>query len=188
MRRLFSILIVTSSIFMLGCVPASTNNILSSVGSENLAAAEMPKVMLSDLEGRDYTFPEDFASDYVAITFGFAHEQKEQTEAWTQALLEMTKTEPKLSVFKVPVIDNSSMALRAVIRNGMRSKISEPSERQRTLTLFTEKDKFANLLGLERTTSAALVLFDSKGRVRWTTSEAPSQQHLAKIREILAVK
>lgn len=173
-----------------GCVAASTNNDLAEVSTPALSeagAVYLPAVELADLEGKVYQLPKDFPSDLNVIVFGFAHAQKEATQTWIDPILKLKESNSSLSLFKVPVIDKKVGALRAMIRNGMRAGIGDDAARQRTLTLFVDKEKFAKAIGLTDDTKPATMLFDRAGKLLWRSAGESSEEKIAELSAVLAL-
>lgn len=129
-------LIFLSFVFS-GCVAASTNNRINdaSVLPTEDRGFQMPDVELSDLEGRVYEFPKDFASKSTVLVFGFSHAQKESTQTWIDPLLELKKKHPELSFFKVPLIDRSGRVVLTQYGDFNPEKLSRFSQLLHTETL-----------------------------------------------------
>ncbi len=168
-----------------GCIAGSANNDLPDQAAADSATPALPEVELADLDGQVYNFPKDLPADLNLFIFGFAHEQKEATQTWVEPVLEIQKTQPKLSLFKVPVIDSSAAVLRLMIRNGMRSK-SDDAARKRTLTLFVDKAKFSQRIGVTDDKQPSIVLFDRSGKIVWRSEGASTPEKLASLNSFLA--
>jgi hypothetical protein len=63
-----------------------------------------------------------------------------------------------------------------MIDGGMASAIPDPAVRRRTLTIYTDVRRVTTALGLESTSTIAVVLVDRAGRVSWQGS-GPSSEH-----------
>ncbi len=171
-----------------GCVAASSNNNLEELETPALSeagAVTLPRVELADLEGKENVFPKDLPNKYNFFIFGFAHEQKELTQTWIDPVLEMQKTQTELSVFKVPVIDKKNAAIRTMIRNGMRTGISGSAARQRTLTMFVDKDLFVKAIGQKDDTQPVAIVFDQTGKVLWQAVGAADSAKLSELSSFL---
>ena len=164
-----------------GCIAGSANNKLDiNPDIKN----QLPAIITSDLNGKDYNLPKDFPKKYNLVAFGFAHAQKELTVSWAEPAAELQKTFSNLAFFKIPVIDNSNAALRLMIRNGMRSK-SDDYARLITLTLFTEKEKFIEAIEVSDQ-EPAIILLDQTGKILWKEKGAADSKKTADIQKLLA--
>ena len=147
----------------------------------------LPAVVVSDLQGAERILPQDFSSNLNLVLFGFAHEQKDELHSWTVPLTQLVREARSLALYEIPVIDESSAALRTVIRNGMRQGTTDPLSRQRTFTLFVDKTKFTRSLAIQQTDHVMVALFDRDGRLVWEESGLFTPEKLAKLRTVLGI-
>jgi hypothetical protein len=160
-------LAVALSTSLFGCVASSSNNFISSNvepgDTSRTGSQQLPTVSVADLEGNDFILPRDFAADYNLVVFGFAHKQQESINTWLPHLISYVEGNSDIQLMEIPVIDNSNAALRTIIRNGMRSGITDPAARLRTRTLFVDKSKFESAIGVSDNNKILLVVFNRSG-------------------------
>lgn len=145
----------------------------------------LPEITVSNLEGDEMRLPNDLSSDYSIIAFGFAHAQQPEIDTWTAELKAVENNNSSIKFYEIPVIDSSNAALRTVIRNGMRTGISDSADRKRTMTLFVDKDAFTEALGLKDQEQIALILFNRDGKVLWEVKGAKDESKSAELHEML---
>ncbi len=174
------------ALLIMGCAGSSSNSIIapgSNISGDS--TSRMPSVTVADLAGRELLLPQDLARPSLLV-IGFAHDQRSAMNDWMTALKGAVKEYPNVGVFKIAVIDSSNAALRAIIRAGMRSAATGDAQRE-TLTLFTDKDHFGHMLGLELTQPTAM-LVEPDGRISWRASGMPQNQALSELKENILMK
>ncbi len=182
-KSVASIFLITS---FSACVGSSSNSSLALRSSElNSNEKLLPEVTVSNLEGDVFTLPRDLSANYSIIAFGFAHEQQPAIDTWAAELKQLEKNNSSLKFYEIPVIDSSNAALRTVIRNGMRTGISDEADRKRTMTLFVDKPAFVQALGVKDQGEIALMLVDRNGKVLWETSGVRSEEKSKALQTIL---
>lgn len=169
-------------VIMAGCVGSSRFNSLTA--SDPSVACKLPSIQLSDLNGNDHVFPEEWSSSHAILVFGFAHAQRETVDAWFTALESSFPEIESIPHYKVAVIGSSNAILRTIIRNGMRAGTRSEDGRARLLTLFTDKEPFRAAIGVTGEAAAA-VLFAPSGEVRSVFEGEPTPAAIANLQESL---
>lgn len=159
-----------------GCVASSSNNLITLTGD---SAAILPQVIASDLEGKEYSLPKDFTSDKTIVIFGFSHGQQKAIDTWLPTLKERAKQDAEFSYIEIPVIDNKNAMLRTIIRNGMRTGITESEDRQKTITLFADKDNLLKSLKVSDPQNIEVMVIDKQGIVSRRVSGEYSAEKLS---------
>jgi len=168
------------------CIGSSVNNKIIHQDSEAQRGAVFPQVSAADLDGKAYDLPRDFTYRYNILVFGFAHEQKEMVKAWLLPLNKVKAMHSDITIYRIPVIDPSNFALRTVIRNGMRSK-AEDEARKQTLTLFVDRQSFADSLGIKGIDTVAVVVTDREGHLIWQQSGEFAEAKIKELDELVSI-
>ena len=145
--------------------------------------ATFPEVSGSNLEEQEYTLPQDFEGELNLVLVAFTQGQQAQVDTWLSYAEELD-TEG-LRVYELPVLGRSYRLLRSVIDGGMRSGISDPVARARTITLYGDKPAFMEALNMpsERTIYALLV--NAAGEVLWQVDGEHTREKAAGLEQIL---
>lgn len=126
-----------------------------------------PELTGENLEGQAFSFPNDFAGDLNLVLIAFSQGQQAQVDTWLRYAESLELSNGALSIYEIPVLGSSYRLLRPVIDGGMRSGISDPVARARTITFYGNKPALMEALALasEKTIHALLVTGD--GEVVW---------------------
>jgi hypothetical protein len=136
-------------------------------GRADSSAAVFPKVRGSNLEGDDFTLPEDFEGEINLVFIAFLREQQAEVDTWLPLARELEEAHESLRYYELPTIYEANPALRWFIKNGMRRGIKDPVARARTITLYLDKPRFRKALGLPHEGTIYTLLLDAGGRVLW---------------------
>lgn len=178
--------ILLTLLFVLnGCVGSSVNNAFDPQNASVASSPHLPTIVVADLEGKEYTLPKDFPGACNVVVFGFSHEQKDAVSEWMKPLEVNLQARPDCSLFKMPVIDRSNAALRTMIRNGMRTGITDSVARKRTLTLFVDQELFIKALGTNDATQVMAGLFNNEGAIVWQERGAFDTEKLNRLKQHL---
>lgn len=166
---------------MSGCAGVSVNSPVIPSAEEGY----FPSVTLADLAGSEHRLPAELPTPHSLIVLGFAHEQRGDMDAWVRAASEEAGTSQRVSVLRIPVIDSSSLPLRAIIRAGMQSKIEEDA-RRRVMPLFADRAAFLAAIGSDGS-DVEVMLTGRSGAVYWRSRGKPNDRSLAELRHHISL-
>ncbi len=109
-----------------------------------------PPVKASNLSGREYTLPAGLEGDLNIVALAFQMWHQNQVDTWMPLLEQVERRVP-------------------VVRAGMRGGIPDPATRARTITLYLDKERFRQALGLPDEDHIYVLLMDRDGQVHWQT-------------------
>jgi hypothetical protein len=132
-----------------------------------------------NLEGKRFQLPQDFEGDLNLVLIAFQREQQLMVNTWLPTADLMENLHPELSYYELPTISRMNSLARWFINTGMRSGIKDPKSRQKTITLFLDKGRFRNALGIGTEDNVHVLLVDRQGKVAWR-SEGPCDVEKAK--------
>lgn len=124
-----------------------------------------PDVIGKNLNGRTYGIPNDFDSEYNLVIIAFFQEQQVIVNTWIKYLDEHEKKYPDFKYYELPTLSKSYIPMKFIITGGMRSGIPDEITRGRTITLFLNKKKFREELGIENEDTIYLYLVSREGKV-----------------------
>jgi len=131
-----------------------------------------PIVQGSNLSKREFNLPADFEGELNILAVAFQAWQQNEVDTWMPLMLELEQEIPGLRAYELPVIRSMNRFSQWFIDEGMRGGIPDPSTRARTITLYTDKERFRAALGLSGENHIYVLLVDRRGEVLWRAQGA----------------
>ena len=168
-----------------GCIPAGQNSAVEAFGAPGTV---FPSVVGINLEGNELALPEHFKGIRNLVAVAFERDQQTFVDTWIAAADELTTEIPGFQFYEVPTIFEANPVFRMWVNNGMRSGIPDPVARQRTVTVYVDRERFTELLAITDMSEIHVFLLDSAGRVLWRTKGAAEEQKLELLRNALSTE
>lgn len=125
-----------------------------------------PSVSGENLHGETVTFPDDLKGQPALVLVAFKRQQQAEVDTWLAQLDAIEVAIPGIRVVETPTISGTRWGWMAwFIDGGMRSGIPDDAARARTITLYTDVDKFRDALGMATDEQIYAVLLDADARV-----------------------
>lgn len=166
-----------------GCIGAGE---ISTVGPVSEPGAVFPDVVGINLEGDRIPLPEGFEGRRNLIAIGFEREHQTDIDTWIGAADQLAARHRGLRFYEVPTIYEANAVYRFWINNGMRRGIPAPEARARTVTVYVDRAKFNESLGIPDTEGIQVLLADANGRILWRTAGPASAAKLAALERALS--
>jgi hypothetical protein len=131
-----------------------------------------PTVRGSNLAGREYTLPADFEGELNIVAVAFQMWHQDEVNTWMPLFEQMEHQVPGLRAYELPVIRSMNRVSQWMIDQGMRGGIPDQATRSRTITLYTDKERFRQALELPSENHIYILLVDRRGEVLWRTQGA----------------
>ena len=131
------------------------------------AEGRVPAVVGTNLFGDEIAIPAAFAGRRNLIAMGYVREHQDDIDTWIAVADALAPQYPDFRFYEVPVIYEGSALFRWWLNNGMRMGIPDPKARERTITVYLDRDRFNAALDIEDMTDIRLVLLDGDGRILW---------------------
>ena len=131
-----------------------------------------PTVKGSNLAGREYTLPADFEGELNIVAVAFQMWHQDEVNTWMPLFEQMEHQVPGLRAYELPVLRSMNRVSQWMIDQGMRGGIPDLATRSRTITLYTDKDRFRQALDLANENHITILLVDRRGEVLWRTEGA----------------
>jgi len=144
-----------------------------------------PVVSGSNLDRQELTFPQDFAGKYNLVMVAFKQYQQRSINTWIPYAQEIEASIPGFVYYELPTINEMSMLSRTFINEGMRAGIPDQTARERTVTLYLDKEAFKTALGIASEEDIYLFLVDREGYIYWQTRGEYSPDKLAEIQQVV---
>ena len=123
-----------------------------------------PNLIGIDLEGKKREIPQSFEGALNIIAIGFEREHQEPINTWIPEIEKIIKTNQNVKFYEVPLIYKLGNFSRRWVNNGMRFGITDSIARQRTITVYTDRDKFFNIMSM-RGDRIYVLLLDKNGKI-----------------------
>lgn len=128
---------------------------------------KFPEVSGSNLEFRDFNLPYDLDGQYNIVIIPFWRSHQVLVDKWISFLSILIKKFPDLEYYEIPTLSTGYKIMRFMIDCGMRAGILDKRKRERTITLYINKRKFRNELGIPTEKTISLFLINRKGDILW---------------------
>jgi hypothetical protein len=130
-----------------------------------MAQAELvfPTLTADDLNGRSLSIPADLPGTPTIVFIAYKREQQPNINAGVEKL-ELHETGGPAWV-ELPVAGLGAVLFRSFVDNGMRSGITSPEMRARTITIYSRRSAFNRALGIPGRGEIYVALVDPDGTV-----------------------
>ena len=163
--------ILTMTLF--GCIGSGQNSPISAQNEKTF-----PGVTGIDLEGKDRQLPAAFSGRKNLVAVAFEREHQDAVNTWIPFAESQMASDPDVRFYEVPLIYEMMGITRMWVNNGMRSGIPDPAARERTITVYTDRDVFTKALNMS-TDRIYMLLVDDTGKILWR-AEGPRTDALEK--------
>ncbi len=137
------------------------------MNKENETRPQFPTVEGSNLQRESLTLPEDFEGDLNIVLVPFQRWQQGLVDTWVGPARALEKDNPRLRYYELPTIESRNWLSRTFINEGMRAGIPDPTARQRTITLYLDKEHFKEALDIDTEKTIHVFLVDRTGEIIW---------------------
>lgn len=139
----------------------------ASSGAEVDSIRQFPRVDGTNLEGRRFSLPADFESEYNVVLVAFRREQQADVDTWLPFLREQQLAERGVRVYELPTLNRSYRMMRSFIDGGMARGIPDKATREATITLYIDKSPFKKALAISDEDRICTLIVARDGRVFW---------------------
>jgi hypothetical protein len=133
---------------------------------------QFPEVIGSNLQRKKLTLPQDFQGELNLVMIAFQQWQQTQVDTWIPFARQLEETYPGVRYYELPTIQRLNALARTFVNEGMRAGIPNPVARERTITLYLDKDDFRQALQLSHEDDIYVLLLDRQGQVLWRAGGA----------------
>ena len=126
-----------------------------------------PAVTGSNLQREKRNLPEDLEGELNLVFIAFQQWQQTQVDTWIPFARQLEETHSGVRYYELPTIQRLNVLARTFVNEGMRAGIPDPVARERTITLYLDKNAFREALQLPGEDDIYVLLLDRQGRVVW---------------------
>ncbi|MBN2044233.1 MAG: hypothetical protein JW757_04360 [Anaerolineales bacterium] len=127
-----------------------------------------PVVSGNNLNRETFEFPRDFSGDLNLVIIPFQQKQQAIVNTWIPFAQEVEGAFPGFIYYELPTIYELPTLSRTFINEGMRAGIPDETTRQRTITLYLDKESFKEALDIQTENEVHLFLIDKDGEILWS--------------------
>lgn len=129
-----------------------------------------PLVSGYNLNRRELEFPRDFQGNLNLVIIAFQQPQQAVVNTWIPFAQELEDKIPGLIYYELPTIYEMPAFSRTFINEGMRAGIPDQTARERTITLYLDKETFKSALDIANEGQIHIFLVDRDGTIFWRSS------------------
>jgi hypothetical protein len=129
-----------------------------------------PTVTSDNLEKRTFTLPRDFGGEKNVVFVAFLRQQQKDVDTWVPFVKPLVARTPNAEFYEIPTIKKMIAPMRWMINTGMRGGIDDKGARDRTITLYIDKEPFKQSLGITDENTIYVMIVDREGKILWRTS------------------
>jgi hypothetical protein len=144
-----------------------SNPILARAAESPQPEAKFPPLTSTNLEKQTFHLPQDFAGERNLLFVAFERKQQDDVDTWLAKVKQFQAADPALAYYEIPTIDRLNPLARWFINNGMRGGIPDLGARQRTITLYLDKQPFKDSLRIPSEATISIFVVNKAGDVLW---------------------
>lgn len=146
---------------------------------------QFPEVSGYNLDRRNFSFPSDFEGDLNLLIVAFKQNHQSTVNTWLPHVQELEREFPGMVYYELPTIKEMSLISRTFINEGMRAGIPDQTARERTVTLYINKERFNAALNIPDEEDIQLFLVDRSGQIIWREKGGFDGEKARLLQEIL---
>jgi len=140
-----------------------------------------PQMEGIDLLGETRNVPSTFAGNLNIVAVAFERDQQKDVNTWIDVAENIMKDHNDIKFYELPVIYEVNGMYRTWINNGMRSGIPSEEARERTITVYTDREKFTSMMDMS-TDEISVLLLDGNGKMLWRRNGAATEQTISELK------
>ena len=133
---------------------------------------QFPNVVGSNLEGRRFRLPGDLEGEVNLVLIPFQRWHQELVDTWMPLAKELAQRVAGFRYYELPTLPTSNMLYRMSLDFGMKMGIPDRTAREATITLYLDKEKYRQALGIPDEETIVPMLITRTGEILWR-SEGP---------------
>ena len=144
-----------------------------------------PRVSGNNLDRQEFEFPRDFEGELNLVIIPFLQKQQLDVNTWIPAAQELERSYPGLVYYELPTIYKLPALSRTFINEGMRAGIPDQTSRERTITLYLDKETFKAALKITSEDVISLFLIDRQGNILWREEGRFTEEKVTGLIEVI---
>lgn len=144
-----------------------------------------PKLTGTNLNFDEVRIPSDLDAGLKLLVVSYDSAQQPDVDAWLTPLEALNEDYPDLAGYYLPLLPKDTADSAAFIIGGMAVMASE-TNRTRTIIVFTDVDRFNQLVDVAGKDAVQLFLLDAEDQIRWQGVGAYDDDKLQALAGVLA--
>jgi hypothetical protein len=144
-----------------------------------------PVVTGYNLNREELEFPRDFAGKANLLFIPFLRNHQDDVDTWIPTAQQIETDFKGFIYYELPTLSSMSTLYRTFLNEGMRAGIPDSTSRQRTVTLYLDKEQFKGALDIPSEKEIYLFLVNQAGEILWRAVGGFSQEKADDLLETL---
>jgi hypothetical protein len=123
-----------------------------------------PTVSGSNLLRQKRILPQDFQGKLNLVFIAFKQWHQMEVDSWIPLAKELEQQYEDLAYYELPTSQSMNTFSKMLINEGMRAGIPNSKTRERTITLYLNKNDFSTALGMPNEDHIYILLIDRQGK------------------------
>lgn len=149
------------------------------------AEVHFPVVSGFNLNRQEFEFPRDFEGDLNLVIVPFQQYHQNIVNTWIPFAQEVEATIPEFIYYELPTIYEMSTLSRTFLNEGMRAGIPDEKARERTITLYLDKENFRSALDIPNENDIHLFLVGRGGNILWRAIGEYTSERASDLMEVI---
>jgi hypothetical protein len=152
----------------------------------NIASiGKFPALDSETLEKQAVRLPQDFQGERNLLLIAFKREQQKDIDTWLMQMKRFEDIDKGFRYYEIPAIERMNRFMRWFISTGMRTGIPDVKARERTITLYIDKEPFKKSLQITDEKKIYAVVVDRSGTVLWRATGPYDEANGKSLQEFL---
>lgn len=147
------------------------------------AAAVFPAVKGESLNKRKFDIPAGLDAPFNILLVAFYQQQQRDVDTWIPTAKALAADHANVEYYELPTISSSWGVMRGWVDGGMRSGIPAFASRERTITVYTDTEKFRSQAGISDPKKIWVGIVDREGKVYWSARGPATAETLQQLRD-----
>ncbi len=128
---------------------------------------KLPNVSGFNLLRQKIELPSDLRGNINLLFIAFNQWHQMEVNSWLPLVVELEQTQSGFNYYELPTIQRMNVLAQKFINEGLRAGIPDHSNRERTITLYLDKQAFKRKLNMPDEDHIYILLTDQVGKVLW---------------------
>jgi len=175
-----------SFLIVIGLLLASIFAIAAQSQQADMASVgKFPALESETLEKQAVQLPQDFQGERNMLFIAFEREQQRDIDTWLTQMKRYEDLDKGFRYYEIPTIEKMNRLMRWFINTGMRHGIPDKKARERTITLYIDKEPFKKSLQIPDEKKIYAMVVDRSGNVLWRASSPYDEAKGINLQEFL---
>ena len=147
--------------------------------------AHFPVVSGFNLNRQEFEFPRDFGGEYNLVILPFQRYHQQIVNTWIPFAQDVEASYPGFVYYELPTIYEMPVLSRTFLNEGMRAGIPDQTARERTITLYLDKQAFKTALDIPTEDDIYLFLVNRDGEILWRNTGMYTAEKANDLRQLI---